>query len=283
MIMNRDFSQNKLYRMGIFVPIMAYRLMRRTMYQFTEDARFIRSLKDSKKGQDCVIIGNGPSLTTGDLEALSGYDTFATNRIYAIFPSTTWRPKYYIAIDNNILNDNLEAIVEAEAEVKFLNYTVKKRTCDKVHENTRYINIFGRYVLSPASYETKHIAYDVSRSFSLSYSVTGIAIELAVYMGYRNIYLIGVDHTYTNTIRKDGKLKKMEGVKDYFGDLKSKSYSIQYTDAVDSYYLALRKHAEKYGSHVLNATRGGKLEIFDRVDLDTIIPQQKGLPETWVR
>ena len=270
--MNRDFSQNKLYRMCIFVPIMAFRLIRKTFYQFTEDAKFIRSLKDSKLGQDCVIIGNGPSLTTYDLEGLSSYDTFATNRIYAIFPSTTWRPKYYIAIDNNILNDNLEAIIEVEADIKFLNYTVKKQTRNKVQKNTKYINIFGRYVLSPASYETKRIKYDVSKSFSLSYSVTGIAIELAVYMGYKNIYLIGVDHSYTNTIRKDGKLKKTEGVKDYFGELKSKSYSIQYTDAVDSYYRALRKHAEKYGCHVLNATRGGKLEIFDRVDIDTIIP-----------
>lgn len=269
--MNRDFSQNKLYRMGVFFPIMIFRVLRKIAYQFSNDAKYVKNLKDSKKGKDCFIIGNGPSLTVSDLEKISKFDTFASNRIYSIFDETKWRPTYYLAIDNNILDDNLNDIVNAEAGTKFLNFTTKKKVQDRVGPNTKFINIFGRYVISPASYETKHINYDVSKSFSLSYSVTGVAIEFAVYMGYKNIYLIGVDHSYTNSITKDGVLKKTEGVKDYFGNLKSKSYSIQYIDAVNSYYEALGKHAEKYGSKVLNATRGGKLEIFERINIDTLM------------
>lgn len=269
--MNRDFSQNKFYRICVFLPIMIFRVMRKIAYSFSVDAKYIKSLENSKKGEDCFIIGNGPSLTVSDIEAISKYDTFATNRIFSIFNKTSWRPTYYLAIDNNILDDNFSNIVNVEAGTKFLNFTTKKRAKDRIGSNTRFINIFGRYVLSPASYETKQINYDVSKSFSLSYSVTGVAIELAVYMGYRNIYLIGVDHSYTNSIGKDGVLKKTEGIKDYFGNLKSKSYSIQYIDAVDSYYQALDKHAEKYGSKVFNATRGGKLEIFERINLDALL------------
>lgn len=269
--MNRDFSQNKLYRIGIFFPIMAFRLARKIIYQFSYDSKYIRSLKDTKKGETCFIVGNGPSLKASDLESLSDYDTFATNRIYLIFSETNWRPTYYLAIDNNILDDNLDDIVNAEAGIKLLNTTTKKKVEDRVGNNTKFINIFGRYIISPARYETKHIKYDVSKSFSLSYSVTGVAIELAVYMGYKNIYLIGVDHSYTNAITKDGVLKRTAGVKDYFGNLKSKSYSIQYIDAVNSYYTALGKHAERYGSKVFNATRGGKLDIFNRVNIDEII------------
>ncbi len=268
--MNRDFSQNKLYRMMIFFPIMSFRIMRKVVYRFSRDSKFVRSLRNTKKGKSCFIIGNGPSLTADDLESISNYDTFATNRIYSIFGQTSWRPTYYIAIDNNILEDNLKDILNTEAGTKFLNYTVKNKVKDIVTNNTHFINIFGRYVISPASYVTKHINYDVSKSFSLSYSVTGVAIELAVYMGYKNIYLIGVDHSYTNTITKNGVLNKTEGIKDYFGNLKSKSYSIQYIDAVNSYYLALKKHAQKYNSNIFNATRGGKLEIFQRVNLDDI-------------
>lgn len=270
-MINRDFSQNTLYRMGIFLPIMVFRFWRKCTYQFTDDAKIIRSLKDSKKGKDCFIIGNGPSLKVDDLEAITGIDSFASNRIYSIYENTNWRPTYYLAIDNNILGDNLAAIVEAEAGHKFLNYTIKKRIKNDVTQNTSFINIFGRYVIHPASYETKKINYDVSKSFSLSYSVTGVAIELAVYMGYKNIYLIGVDHSYTNVITKDGVLRKKQGVKDYFGNLKSKTYSIQYLDAVTSYYAALDKHAKNHGSVVYNATRGGKLEIFERRNLDEVL------------
>lgn len=269
--MNRDFSQNKFYRMGIFLPIMMFRIVRKFVYQFTDDAKYIKGLKGTKKGEKCFIIGNGPSLTSGDLKNISKYDTFASNRIYSIFTGTNWRPTYYLAIDNNILNDNLDKIVSIEAGTKFLNYTIKKKIKNRADINTKYINIFGRYVISPASYETKHINFNVAKSFSLSYSVTGVAIELAVYMGYSTIYLIGVDHSYTKAITKDGILKETKGIKDYFGDLKSKSYSIQYIDAVNSYYTALKKHAEQYGSTVYNATRGGKLEIFERINLDEVV------------
>lgn len=269
--MNRDFSQNKLYRMGIFFPIMIFRVFRRFLYNFTDDAKYIKSLKNVKKGEKCFVIGNGPSLTYLDLEKISRYDTFASNRIFFMFDETGWRPTYYLAIDNNILDDNLEKIVAAEAGTKFLNYTIKKKIKNMVGTNTKFINIFGRYVISPAGYETKHINYDVSKSFSLSYSVTGVAIELAVYMGYSTIYLLGVDHSYVKTITKDGVLKEMKDVKDYFGNVKSESYSIQYIDAVNSYYTALKKHAEQYGSVVFNATRGGKLEIFQRVNLDEVV------------
>lgn len=269
--MNRDFSQNKFYRMILFLPIMIFRIIRKLIYMISKDSRELRQLKDTKKGETCFIIGNGPSLTVEDLEAISYNDTFAANRIYSIFEKTSWRPTYYLAIDNNILNDYLDNILKVNATKKFLNFTIKNRIKNTEKAAITFINIYGRYIISPANHKTRKISYDVSRSFNLSYSVTGIAIQLAVYMGYKYIYLLGMDHTYSRVIPKDGILKVNSGVQDYFNGLKSKDYSIQYIDAVNSYYEALKKHAEFYGRKVFNVTRGGKLEVFERMNLDSLL------------
>lgn len=267
--MNADFSQNKLYRGLLFPPIMAFRLMRRFMYAFTEDSKKLKQLKNSHVGKRCFIIGNGPSLTVRDLEKLENEVTFATNRIYSIFEDTKWRPNYYLAIDNNILKDNIENIEKVECEHKFINITSKAYGIKK-DNNTTFINMFGPYLINPCSYETKRVCRDVSKSFTLSYSVTGVAIELAIYMGFNEIYLIGVDNSYSNSIDKNGKILRDDSVKDYFGKLKSKSYTIQYSDATNSYYKAFRTYAEKNGIKIYNSTRGGKLEVFERKEFDKL-------------
>lgn len=58
----------------------------------------LRQYKDKHKNDICFILGNGPSLQVDDLERLqrAGIVTFATNRIYNIFPNTSWRPTYYV-------------------------------------------------------------------------------------------------------------------------------------------------------------------------------------------
>ena len=52
----------------------------------------IRKYKDIGKGKRCFVIGNGPSLKVSDLERIKNEDCFAANRIFKIFPNTTWRP-----------------------------------------------------------------------------------------------------------------------------------------------------------------------------------------------
>lgn len=267
--MNRDFSLNILYRYMMVPPIMTFRLLRKIFYQFSNDSNYIRGLKNRYKGQRCFIIGNGPSLRISDLNKISNEITFGTNRIYSLFDKTEWRPSFYVAIDNNVLKDNREEINKVEASHKFINVTAKAYGINS--ENTTFINMFGPYLIKPYLYETKKVCGDVSKAFTLSYSVTGVAMELAVYMGFKEIYLIGIDHNYSNYIDKNGIYHSDDSVKDYFGSLKTKSYTIQYRDATESYYKAFREYSELYNIKIYNATRGGRLEVFERIDLDKVV------------
>lgn len=41
-------------------------------------------------------------------------------------------------------------------------------------------------------------------------------------------------------------------------------------------FNAAREEVEKHGRVIMNATRGGKLEVFDRVNLDELYEKWKG-------
>lgn len=65
-----------------------YLLNRSTCHQ-------LKKFKNIHKGQRCFIIGTGPSLTVEDLELLKDEICFGSNRIFEIYPRTSWRPTYY--------------------------------------------------------------------------------------------------------------------------------------------------------------------------------------------
>lgn len=254
----------------MILPVMAFRVVRKFVYQFSKDAKEIKDLKDKYRGRRCFILGNGPSLTVKDIALVSNEITFATNRIYSIFKHTNWRPSFYLAIDNNVLKDNLEDIMQVEAGHKFINVTAKAYGYQE-NEDTTFINMFGPYLVRPYAYKTKKVGRDVSKSFTYSYSVTGVAIELSIYMGFKEIYLLGVDNSYSTYIDANGIIHKDPSIKNYFGDLKTKSYTINYKDATDSYYEAFKKYCDNKDIVIKNVTRGGKLEVFERDSLEKVV------------
>ena len=44
-----------------------------------------------------------------------------------------------------------------------------------------------------------------------------------------------------------------------------------YVDSTTYSYITAKKYADTHGIRILNATRGGELEVFDRVNLDEVI------------
>lgn len=103
-------------------------------------------------------------------------------------------------------------------------------------------------------------------------------------MGFREIILLGMDCTATREVLKDGtiiennvvnhmaeieELSKEE--KDvYYNNYKGESYFFLLDD-VFAFYRKTKKYADEHGIKIYNATRGGKLEIFERVDLENVL------------
>ena len=92
----------------------------------------------------------------------------------------------------------------------------------------------------------------------------------------REIYLLGVDHNYSKKMDAKGNLIVDPSIQDYFGSLKPNDYSIQNIETSTNAYKTARRYCEKHGILIKNLTNGGKLEVFRRGELDTVLKCQKG-------
>lgn len=267
----QKYIDGQLIKRAIKLPLMnIVRGMRYVLFRFSADHKKLKELKGKYEGERCFIVGNGPSLTLEDLEKLKGEHCFAFNRIYETFDKTSWRPEFYMVLDNDVMRTVAKNFDKIEAKYKLLN-VMGKTLGVKGDDDTIFFCSFGPYRVKEFNYQKKKISEDISKYISLNYSVTGAAIETALYLGFKEIYFVGMDHNYSKYIDKNGVGHCDAGITDYSLMNKHDFVYFIYKDALESCFECYRKYCEQNGVRIANATRGGKLEIFDRVDLDKIL------------
>lgn len=237
-------------------------------FVMSEDSKYIQTLRNTYAGERCFIVGNGPSLNPQDLELIKDEFSFAFNRIYYIFDKTGWRPSCYMCIDHSVIDLNREAIKRLDFPIKLLDIYAKKYKYED--KNTHYIcceNVFSKNKRISQSIGFSH---DLSICYCVGGTVTYTAIQMAVFMGFAEIYLLGIDHNYSIMQRADGSTQKNEDVKNYFEGLKATGTTLLNIDIATAAYKQAKETCESKGVQIYNATRGGKLDVFDRVVLNEL-------------
>lgn len=265
----------------IYMPFKDAKLRRiHERYLRSSDSWYLKTLKGIHAGKRCFIIGNGPSLRAQDLDQLTGEVTFAANRIYQIFDKTKWRPTYYLHIDVPMRKEIEDAIRAYAAELghmftrvdikdprdeeKSWEYPIEKLT--KIYFEPE---MYWRVYQKPWNQWRTYVCEDVSSHFCDGATVTFEAIQLAIYMGFTEIYLLGVDFNYSITYDAEGKVHKDDSIEDYFDGKRYDTTMCNYHTMLHAYQTA-REYCDNHHIKIMNATRGGKLEVFERVDFDEI-------------
>lgn len=272
LVISKSFHQNILLRF-LAKPIVEFsRRMELSRYIKTEDSNFIKNFKNLYDGERCFIIGNGPSLSANDLDLLIGEKTFACNRIYNIFPQTYWRPTFYMCGDRECLKDEITNIKELHGCIKWVSLLARRYGREEADE-LHFYNQYGPFCIHIENKVQNGVSEDVSRYFSTTQTVTCQEIEFAIYMGFKEIYLLGVDHNYPISIDKNGHKIMDNTVKSHFDGGGSKESSLHYIyyDAATQCYQVCEDYAKSHGIKIYNATRGGKLEVFKRVNLEDVL------------
>lgn len=103
-------------------------------------------------------------------------------------------------------------------------------------------------------------------------TVTYALIEIAAYMGFSEIYLLGIDNKYSKTKLKNGEIVVDNSVKSYFGnETKAEQRTAHKSWEMDIGYEYAEKFSRENGFRIFNATRGGYLEAFERVNLESVL------------
>lgn len=241
------------------------------IYAASEDSAYIYRHKQKFEGMRCFIVGNGPSLKVEDLDRLRTEYTFASNGIVHLFNKTEWRPNWYMVVDKIIINQMDRWDLSLLKGIKMLVYD--KEFVD-THRDILDIHYFvraGKYYIKPEKQVMNNVSEDVSRFFSRSQSISTSLIELAIFMGFTNIYLVGFDHAFPVEINKNG-IRNTNGKNmHHFDGYQGKVRDVAYIDAITEAYQNIRKYADANNIKIWNATRGGNLDIFDRISFEEAI------------
>lgn len=240
--------------------------------------RRLEALKNRHRGARCFIIGNGPSLNRIDLGQLRNELTFGVNGIFYKTRETGFRPSYYVVEDEHVLFDNLETINHFDCDQKFFPDVYVR--CVPHDANTVCLPTdFGFYRAGHPGFAEPGFSQDCSEIIYAGQTVTYLCLQLAFHMGFSEVYLVGMDFYYTvpSSTRIVGcdyfsrEDDPNHFHKDYFG--KGKRWHDPRLDRVEIAYRKAKEEYERHGRKIMNATVGGRLEIFPRVDFSALFPQ----------
>jgi hypothetical protein len=246
------------------------------------DTKKIASFKDKHLGQRCFIIGNGPSLKKTDLNLLAGEVTFAVNSIFLAFPDTVFRPTYYSVCDSFVIEENTQEICDLTCEHKFFPSTYRKFIPASARQNVSFFRLNrGFNEKTSPNHGISRFSSDCSERIYDNQTVTYINMQLAYYMGFSEVYLIGIDFSYTipdSAIIDGCNITSTEDDPNhfhpqYFG--KGRSWHDPVLHRVVRGYQFSRLVYEWADRTVYNATVGGKLEVYKRRDYYSLFSDQR--------
>ena len=159
-------------------------LGRRCLPNSANDAK-LRALRDIHRGCRAFVIGNGPSLVAADLEKIAGEISFASNKIYLIYEQTSWRPSYFTVSDEVVARDHAEALL-AQPQPKLFGHSTFQ------HFRERDDVVF----CNPPRSKSRAKNWDLVDGVSTGHSVVYWDLELAFWMGIREIYALGMDFSF---------------------------------------------------------------------------------------
>lgn len=226
--------------------------------------------KDIHKGKRCFVIGNGPSLRIEDLDKLyaHGEICFGFNKIYRVYDKTKWRADYLGFSDDTIMEDCKEEISELSKRYTILLTDAFQRTFGTFFEN----GIYAHEIMESYYPNMPRFSMDVRfGTFWGGTSVYEVGLQWAVYMGFAKIYLLGVDCFYQGKTVGD---KKNYFLDNYCEEWEKGMFKLEISDMVvpmmKTSFESAELYSRRHGFRIFNATRGGKLEAFERVDFDSL-------------
>ncbi len=173
-----------------------------------------KELKDIHKGKRCFIIGSGPSIKEQNLKLLKNEIVIPVNNFYVHHDFQEIMngdcPKYYLTAPTHSPQDRetwaqwlteISTYVPSHTKMIFginkyvdnIESIIREYGIFQNHEIYWYFPGTNRYIEKYGFYKRY---LDISRVVMEAGTASIYALIFAVYMGFEEIYLIGLDHSY---------------------------------------------------------------------------------------
>ena len=216
----------------------------------------IARFRDCHRGKRAFVLGNGPSLAKTDLARIAGEVTFGANRIYLAHIPT------YLTCVNELVLEQFRDEIRALDCPKFLNW------------NRRQLFDDDPFVALELGL-TDSFVTDATRQLSSGGTVTFVALQLAYYMGFREVVLLGVDHRFVDKGTPNRTETRTESVDQnhfhasYFP--KGSKWQLPDLRRSELAYEKARRAFERDGRRIVDATIDGACTVFEKASFDDVV------------
>jgi hypothetical protein len=255
----------QLTRQSLRAHLLKESMLYRSSPRSLSSRRRLDELKDSLRGRRCFILGNGPSLRKTDLTLLKDEYTFGLNRIYLLFRELGFATTYLVSV-NDLVIQQCAAEIVAQPCHKFLPWGTRRSLPQDLPADLTFIQTEG---IHPA------FRTDARRLMWSGATVTFIAMQLAYHIGFQTAVLIGVDHSFTTQGTPHQAVVSQGDDPNHFSpDYFGKGFKWQLPDLKTSEhaYALARRAFEADGRAILDATVGGHLTVFPKVEYRSLFP-----------
>lgn len=237
-----------------------------------------------------IIMGNGPSLRQTidtNLDILKQNDTLAVNFAANTPEFFEIKPRYYVLADPLFFTgskpENIVSLYENLGRVNWpMTLIVPVKANVNIDNKSIDIKRFNMVGIDGAE-GLKHYFFDSRLAMPRPRNVLIPSIMAAIWLGYKEIYIVGADHSWMKTIDVDSDNHVVSIQPHFYKDNKkeldrSKSAyaNIRLHEVVHSFYVAFKayhaiaRYAAKKGISIYNATPESFIDAFERRKLDSL-------------
>ena len=160
-----------------------------------------KNFKNKYDGDRCFIIGSGPSLPEENLSLLKNEKIFIVNKAYKALELGLPHYDFYVCVDKRVYEENSSEIQENTKFPRFYNSAFLDSEYYWKGKREKFIPIFRHENKNSILYKSLMLNImpsDYYDGWGKSATVVIDAALIAFFLGFREIYILGVDLSYGN-------------------------------------------------------------------------------------
>lgn len=268
-------------------------------------ARWFGLLKHKTSNKSCLILGNGPSLPKSIEKYKSkalNFDLFCVNNFAYTFQFEELKPKYYVLQAPQYFNENSELSKFYIDQRNMLFEAIEKKTNWKIYFivpiRAKKSSSFQKLIsnnknLTPLYFNEVAIeGFSFFKTFFFSkklglprpHNVLIPTIMNAINIGFKNVYIVGADHSWLGEISVNENNEALVHQKHFYDEQSSKPEKMQdyihrprkLHEILNKFYLTfsgyweIKSYSEKKGVKIFNASETSMIDAFERVEIESI-------------
>lgn len=246
-----------------------------------------RCVRKHKSFDDCVVLGNGPSIKSlfdTDYSQLANKNIFVVNFFCLTDYFDLIKPNFYTLLDPNIFRGrlpNLDALVEklnaiSWEMVLFVPVSYKKSEFLTRLTNSKLIIIPFNSTPVSGLQTIENFLFKNNLGMPMPQTVINAVIFLAINLGHNVINLYGVEQSWLKHLSVDNNNKITVGLPHFYSgsDVTSENRSLcaflLSQAATFKSHMRLQDYAQHNGQRILNHTPGSYIDAYERVSSESV-------------